>query len=267
MRRCFQLITVIGLGVLGGAPVWAQSDSFIGPSLPAASGAEQPAVEPETESALLSSHPAAAIESRPLGMPEAQGETSLLGRSSPASSRLEGASVEAGPGWWRTAGALVLVIVAILGVAAVARKFASRSNGLMHAIGAGGRAPSGLLEVLGRYPVGRGQTLILLKLDRRVLLLCQSVGTKGAGMRTLCEVTEPDEVASLLLHTAEADGRSISARFREMVSGFDESHERREAAMQPIPVYEAEQRRASDPVNQLASRLDGLRRRGVEVSA
>jgi flagellar biogenesis protein FliO len=178
--------------------------------------------------------------------------------------------ITVGPGWWRTAGALALVVVAILAIAGIVRRIVGRSNGLMHAIGAGGRAPSGLLQVLGRYPVGRGQTLILLKLDRRVLLLCQSVGAKGAGMRTLCEVTDPDEVASLLLHSAEAEGRSMTAKFREMVSGFDEAHERREVAMEPVvtqPVESGGRRPVgTDPVHQLTSRLEGLRR-GVEVSA
>ena len=86
-------------------------------------------------------------------------------------------------------------------------------------------------------------------------------------MRTLCEVTDPDEVASLLMHAADAEGRSISAKFREMVSGFDEAHGAREVAMQPVEVREGWGSGQADPVNQLASRLDGLRHRHVEVSA
>jgi flagellar biogenesis protein FliO len=80
---------------------------------------------------------------------------------------------------------LLFVIGLIVALAAVARGIIKNKGGLVGAMGAGGRAPSGVLEVLGRYPVARGSTLVLLKLDRRVLLLAQSRGGKlgGAGSR------------------------------------------------------------------------------------
>ena len=250
--------------------VFAQADRFVGPQPRQVDAAVSEAAGQPADLPAVPASSSAAIEARPLGLPEAGATTARLraGRgASMTDPATPAAPIEVGPGWWRTAGALVLVVVVILFIAGFARKLAGRSNGLMHAIGAGGRAPSGLLQVLGRYPVGRGQTLILLRLDRRVLLLCQSVGAKGAGMRTLCEVTDPDEVASLLLHAADAEGRSISAKFRDMVSGFDEAHGAREVAMQPVEVREDWPTRQGDPVNQLASRLDGLRQRNVEGSA
>jgi flagellar biogenesis protein FliO len=207
-------------------------------------------------------------DARPLGAPE---------RPNPLTARADTPreptprSTEIGPGWWRTAGMLCLVLAIILALAALARRLAASSGGLMHALGAGGRAPSGLLQVLGRYPVGRGQTLILLKLDRRVLLVCQSVGARGAGMRTLCELTEPEEVASVLMRAAEAEGRTMSGRFRELVAGFEAGHERFDddqtetepAAGRTGPRGAS----APDATGALASRLEGLRRRALEVSA
>jgi flagellar biogenesis protein FliO len=67
---------------------------------------------------------------------------------------------------------------------------------------AGGRRPSGVLEILARYPVARGQQLVLLKLCGRVVLLHQT----KTGMTTLSELSDPDEVAALLGRVGSADG-------------------------------------------------------------
>ena len=80
---------------------------------------------------------------------------------------------------------------------------------------------SGVLSVLGRYPVARGTTLVLFRLDRRVLLVSQTklTGLSRFGstttMQTLCEITDPAEVASILAKTGDASGpsASIAARF------------------------------------------------------
>ena len=93
----------------------------------------------------------------------------------------------------------------------------SLGGGLASQIGAGGRAPSGVLEVLGRFPVARGQTLVLLKMDRRILLL----GMGTAGFSTLAEITDPDEVASLLVKTRDDEGETLAAKFNAMLRGME----------------------------------------------
>lgn len=166
---------------------------------------------------------AAASEGRPLGVP---------------SDRAGGGGDEASPGatspramaWsaLRVVVSLGVVIVLILLLAAGLRRAARAQGGLASAAGPGGRAPSGVLEVLGRYPLGMGRTLILLKMDRRVLLLSQTTGGRvrgGGSITTLCEVTDPEEVASLLVQTRDADGESISERFRSMLGRFDRESE------------------------------------------
>ena len=110
----------------------------------------------------------------------------------------------------RTAGALVLVIGLIFGVKWLMRKASGSLGGLRGQLGAGGRAPSGVLFVLGRYPVSKGQTLVLIRMDRRVLLLGQS----AEGFRTLSEVTGAEEVASISGKCSEAMGEGASAAFR-----------------------------------------------------
>lgn len=108
-------------------------------------------------------------------------------------------------------------------VGAGVRKMARTRGGLISQLGAGGRAPAGVLEVLGRYPVSRGSTLVLLKLDRRVLLTCQTVGRKHSGpaMATLCEIDDPEEVASLLMKTREDEGDSLAKKFQGMLARED----------------------------------------------
>ncbi|TDJ55052.1 MAG: hypothetical protein E2O40_06405 [Planctomycetota bacterium] len=78
----------------------------------------------------------------------------------------------------------------------------------------GGR-PSGVLEVLGRYPIARGQQLVLLRLVSRVVLLHQS----RSGLSTLSEVTDADEVAALLARVEAATRSGPPGRFKGLLAG------------------------------------------------
>jgi flagellar biogenesis protein FliO len=85
----------------------------------------------------------------------------------------------------RVGGALVAVVALLLVLRVIMRRLGGPLTG-------GGR-PSGVVEVLARYPVARGQQLVLLKMGGRIVLLHQT----KTGMTTLSEVTDPDEVAAL----------------------------------------------------------------------
>ena len=156
------------------------------------------------------------IEQLPLGIP-AQDDTDDASESSGSStSRVDL------PGLGKTAMSLGLVVGLIVALSVGIRFVARRGQGIMAAMGPAGRAPAGVLEILGRYPISRGQTLVLLKIDRRILLLCQGSGVRmGAGLTTLCEIVDPEEVASILLRTRDEDGDSISDRFRSALHRFD----------------------------------------------
>jgi hypothetical protein len=146
-------------------------------------------------------------ESRSLGAP-------------PASAAADTADAAPGVSGWRTSAALGGVIALAVVAAGIVRIVARRNGGLLSSISAGGKAPSGIMEVLGRYPVGRGSTLVLLKLDRRILLLSQSsTGRFGAGgaFSTLTEITDPEEVGSILVKTRDDDGDSMAERFRTIL--------------------------------------------------
>jgi len=130
----------------------------------------------------------------------------------------------------RTGGSLAIVLSVIFVLAFVVRKVSlRRASGasLSAALGPGGPSPAGLLEILGRYPVARGQSLVLLRLDRRVLLLSQ---THARGLRTpgsftlLCEVTEPQDVASILVRAQESEQSSLASRFRGLLKTHEHAH-------------------------------------------
>lgn len=148
-------------------------------------------------------------------------------RTERAASAAGGASGGASDGGWalRTIGALTITLGAIFATRWGLRKLAV-SGGLAGQLGAGGRAPSGVLEVMARYPVGRGQTLVLLRMDRRVLLLSQT----SQGFSTLAEVTDAEEVASLIVRTRDEEGESLSSRF----AGVLRSMERDEAVVEGV---------------------------------
>lgn len=151
-------------------------------------------------------------ERQPLGAAAPRAAPAASDPSDPARST-------AGPASWmdhaamKTATGLALVVAILLGLRWGVRRLAGGSGGLMAQLGAGGRAPSGLLEVLGRYPIARGQTLVLLRLDRRIVLLSQT----AAGFTPLSEITDADEVASILVKARDEEGASNAARFNALL--------------------------------------------------
>jgi hypothetical protein len=132
------------------------------------------------------------------------------------------------------------VIVLLLGCMVLLKRVMGTSSSLAASLGPAGRAPGGVLEVLGRYPVAKGQLLVLIKIDRRVLLVGHSAPGRGmagvgGGFSTLCEITDPEEVAAVIRKVEDGDGKSASARFGAMLQrkgAFESSDEieRRAAA-------------------------------------
>lgn len=118
-----------------------------------------------------------------------------------------------------TVGPLALVLVLIVVVGWVLSRL-TRGNA---SLASGSRAPAGILEVLGRYPLGRGQTLVLLKMDQRVLLLAQSAPTRGScgGVTTLAELRDAQDVASILLKVSESEQTGPASKFNRMLEQFN----------------------------------------------
>jgi flagellar biogenesis protein FliO len=150
-------------------------------------------------------------EAAPLGLPERsfgsrsdRSEGDGAGGDAPSSSVGE---------LVRIGGGLAIVIGLIFVTRLAVRRMAPT-------MGTAGR-PSGVLEVLARYPVGRGQHLVVLKLARRILLVHQA----GTSMTTLSEISEPDEVAQVLGRLEAGANRATKAGFNAMLKRFEHDHE------------------------------------------
>ncbi len=220
-RVCVQVL-ILGVALVAGRAS-ARTEALgvpIGPGLPAAAapGADESAARETPIAAPASS------ESRPLGgtrelRKDAKKRDAAANGATDAKS---GAAREGSP-FSGVTGPLVAVLGIIGIVAGLATLALRKRGGLGAKFGVGGRAPAGILEVLGRYPLSRSQTLVLLKVDRRVLLLSQAkVGRLGATqLSTLCELTEPEDVASILTKVNEADENSLTSRFSSVFRALD----------------------------------------------
>jgi len=151
-------------------------------------------------------------------VPPARAETAprLLGTGE-AEPTLGDAAAAADKPWWeemgQTLAALGIVLALIMVLAFVYTRLSRSSGSLMTS--SSGKSPAGLIEVLARYPVGPRQTLMLLKFDRRVLLVTQTSPRSGPEqMTTLCELTDPEDVASVLVKVRDGAGDSMNDAFR-----------------------------------------------------
>jgi len=196
-----------------GAPAQAEGLRSIDPDAPPAEGpvAEIPTLDTTTESPLRDEALiplGARTISEVLPKLSGQGEPDAEQVAEPESKSRFGDII-------RTSGALLLVIALILAMAWVVKRLARKQSGIGAKLSAGGRSPSGLLEVLGRYPVGGKLSLVVLRFDRRVLLIAQGHGA-SAGMSTLCELDDPSDVASVLSKVGDAD--KINSAFKEAIA-------------------------------------------------
>jgi len=156
-----------------------------------------------------------ALASRTLGAPAIEGE--------PLPAETERTSIFGDNAMIQTALALAGVVALILVIAWVYERSTRARRGLSApARGGRARSPAGLIEVLARYPMGPRQSLVLLKFDRRVLLLNQTAPRGGPLVTTtLCELTDAEDVASVLVKVRDADGESIDRAFRDAMERAD----------------------------------------------
>ncbi len=218
MTRTQRFRTALLALCLAGAPSAAQ----LGPSAPPAAnttspGAAEAFTRPPAEIPSTGETPPSEA-GIPLGAPSISDTLPNLSRAAqaPADAVPERASNSGMADILRTVGALVLVIALILALAWGVRRLARSQGGLGAKLSAGGKSPSGILEVLGRYPVSGKLSLVVLRFDRRVLLITQTHGSSGA-MSTLCELDDPSDVASVLSRVS-ASSESVNAAFREAIA-------------------------------------------------
>ncbi len=142
--------------------------------------------------------PDASSERQAIGKPSAE-ERAFLGPQA------LGASPS--PSWWKTAAAFAVTGLLLgAGVMLLKRLFPSRLSG----------KPSGLMEVLGRTPVGPKQSVVLLRVAGRVLV----VGVGPESMHALAEIGNPEEVEKLLLKELKPPSEDFRARLTGVLSPF-----------------------------------------------
>jgi flagellar biosynthetic protein FliO len=104
-----------------------------------------------------------------------------------ASIATDGGSKPASPGATRVALSLAAVLGLIVILFWAAKRFLPRRA-------LGGQTPGGGMQLLARLPVAPKQSLLLVQVGRRLLV----IGDSGTGLSTLCEITDPNEAAALI---------------------------------------------------------------------
>ncbi|MEO1584429.1 MAG: flagellar biosynthetic protein FliO [Planctomycetota bacterium] len=188
----------------------------------------------------------AQAESLPLGVPAAE--------QTPLGSQPLGAGGSIGSTVASLAAVIALVVACLTGY----RYLATRAGGLAGQAASVG-APAGILDLLGRYQLGRGQSLLLLKIDRRILLVSQASGTKvGAPptMSTLCEITDHESVSSILAK-ASASGEPA---FKDVIATLERQDPSGGAPARPDDIEVVDLTRPANPLAPFA-RLAGFGRK------
>ena len=105
----------------------------------------------------------------------------------------------------RVGGALLGVVALLFGLRLVLK----RLGGMPSA-----RRPSGVVQIHGRYPVARGQQVVLLQVGQRIIVAHQG----SAGMRTLSEITDPAEVAQLRAVMDGGESHASGTEFQQALA-------------------------------------------------
>ena len=79
--------------------------------------------------------------------------------------------------------------------------------------GAVPQGPSRTVQVLGRTMLAPKQSIVLLRVGRRVLV----VGDTGAQMQSLCEITDEQEIAELTAQLAQEKPAALSRTFGQLL--------------------------------------------------
>ncbi|MCI0631620.1 MAG: flagellar biosynthetic protein FliO [Phycisphaerales bacterium] len=149
----------------------------------------------------------AQIESRPLGGSGGAAGAKPAAAMSETANGPRGAS-PAGNELMRVAGAMVIVVGLLLGVRLVLRRVGTGIGGAMRGEGA--------IEIVARYPVARGQRLLLVRLANRIVLVHQS----GSSMTALSEIAEPAEVEEVLSQVGGSGGSGAGQRVASLFGGL-----------------------------------------------
>ena len=116
-------------------------------------------------------------------------------------------------------------------------------------------ASTSVLEVLSRVSIAPRNHVLLMRLGSRILV----VGDSPAGLRTLADIADPEEVAGLLAAVVAAKPNSISAGFSQMIGRFQGAyHDDARVADEGNDTAELHVDRARDRLSSLLSRVRSM---------
>ncbi len=156
----------------------------------------------------------------------------------------------AGTSRFSTGGGWVLQTITalgvVIGVVLLIRWLYVRFGGVV----VGGATP--VVEVLSRNAVAPRSQVVLLRVAGRVLVVSES----PAGMRTLAELTDPQEVADVLAAITASRADSHSRGFSQLLNGFGQEYDGRTSpADDAADRHELPIERARDSLSNLMSRI------------
>lgn len=187
--------------------------------------------------------PGLSLEHQPLGTRAVTGSS----RTSPGPTTVDRTS-------W------VLNTITALGIV-VGLIFATRA--MLSRAGRGGALTgnNSVVEVLCRVPVAGRHHVVLIRVGKRILAL----GDASAGLSTLADIDDPEEVASLLAVITAAKPNSVSRSFSQLISRFHTQYPDEHLAEQEDGGSEYRVARARDQVSNLLARMRSDPRRGGVV--
>lgn len=124
----------------------------------------------------------------------------------------------------------------------------------------GGRvvaSQSAAVEVLARTAVAPKNHVLLLRVGQRLLV----VGDSSAGLRTLSQIDDPEEVADLLTAVTSQKDQSISKNFTQLLSRFNGDYDKPRLADEGGDNSEVLFDRTRDGISGLAARIRNVAQR------
>ena len=209
MPRIVRNLSIVVFSLLIGATAWpcaAQGDM----------AAAEAGPDAERRLAELAGRYTAADDPRPAASPAAEPavqdiEQTPLGGSSRREGEAAGLAEPTG-GWLLSTCAALGVVI---GLIFATRWVYTKMGGQVVA------RSSPAVEVLSRTTVAPKSHVLLLRVGQRVLV----VGDSGTGLRTLANLDEPEEVASVLQSVTSQQPTSVSKSFNGLVARFNGEYE------------------------------------------
>lgn len=189
-------------------------------------------------------HPAAA---EPSQAPANAWESIEIGRSPKAASNRPASTGAASSSYslWRLMGSLALV----LGMIFAARWLGRRFLGLSSA-----RDSSGVIQVLCKSVLSPKQRLLLVQVGRRMVLVADC----GSQMNALCEITDPEEIATLSGQIQQHKADSSTNAFLSLMGHASTQFEKAEKSPQDAADSAHGGQEADPQLNGMREELNGL---------